>query len=253
MRTILLATILALSAACGNRAEANPPSLNPETTMIIDREITGGTLAPLAQKLAKDIANDTLPSNLTLVINSPGGSVGAGFAFITLLKEAKGTGMKLTCIVPQLAASMAFHILMHCDERHVLAESALLWHRARVQLGGGMFGGPALTTNELTSLGQQLAEIDNHILVDLKATLGKDMEEADILWHFERETLHLGQALCNEKAKNFCISHDSIPGLTKIMMNEKVVRTKQQQSLFDMFRKGELIYIDPRTLEGNAP
>jgi ATP-dependent protease ClpP protease subunit len=245
----LVCSLAIVSAFVSCNASANPPALDPATTMIIDKEITGGTLAPLAQKLVKDIANDTLPSNLTLVINSPGGSVGAGFAFITLLKEAKATGMKLTCVVPQLAASMAFHILMHCDERHVLAESALLWHRARVQLGGGMLGGPALTTNELTALGQQLAEIDNHILVDLKATLGKDMKEADILWHFERETLHLGQALCSEKAKNFCTSHDSIPGLTKLMMNDKVVRTKEQGGLFGMFKKGELIYIDPRSIQ----
>ena len=67
-------------------------------------------------------------NNYTYIyINSPGGSVLAGQRYINLINNLKSS-RKIMCIC-DVAASMAFHILQHCDYRYVLETSRMMQHQ----------------------------------------------------------------------------------------------------------------------------
>lgn len=234
MRQILVLAALLFGAT----VHAAPPVIDPAKVMVLEGPITSQSIAPLKQVLLNEIVTDTVRPELQLIINSPGGSVTAGFQFVAVLKAAKDKGMHVTCIVPGIAASMAFQILLQCDERHVLREAFLLWHRARVMGIDQPMTGPMLT-----HLGWELESTDATILADLLATLG--MRKGEVLFHFEHETLHVGRALCSTTASTFCTSYDTIPGVYEAYSNPKVVRSAREMNPF-LFKKNELIYISPR-------
>lgn len=60
-----------------------------------------------------------------LVLETPGGSVDAGYRFVSFLK----TRQDIACVV-QSAASMGFVILQACGKRYVLDHSILMQHQA---------------------------------------------------------------------------------------------------------------------------
>jgi ATP-dependent protease ClpP protease subunit len=91
--------------------------INPDTTVVIDREISGETMAPVMSHMFKLIVAEEAPSDLQIILNSPGGSVLTGFQFVVQMKVLQAKGTKITCFVPSIAASMAFHIFLHCDKR----------------------------------------------------------------------------------------------------------------------------------------
>jgi hypothetical protein len=127
------------------------------------------------------------------------------------MKTLQAKGTTIVCYVPGMAASMAFHILVHCNERIVLQESALLWHRARVFIAMGVITSPAAA-----EISRSLEQVDIHILNDVKKVLKKDMSDEDILYHFEHETMHIGQALCSS-APSFCKARSHVPGLMEAL------------------------------------
>lgn len=224
----------------------NGSSVSIDHVIIIDMEISTRTMRPVLRHIDKLISDNDSSTikDLYLILNSPGGSVGTGFQFINKMKTLKGRGTKITCFVPDLAASMAFGIFVHCDQRFVLSESELLWHRART-----MFGNQPMTGPDLIAVGEQLRELDGHILQDLnESSIGKTMSRERILYHFNHETFHLGKNLCSVKAPAFCQSKNWIPGLMEALNNDEITRTEQPQlSLQDPFGffPGELIYIQP--------
>lgn len=218
MKNILLSVISAALFMTATTACAD--SFRTENTLIIKGPIAGETMQPIAEKMTELLMRDRPPSHISIVIDSPGGSVYAGFRFLAQMKSLQGKGTRIDCYVPGLAASMAFHILTHCDRRVVLEESALLWHRARIFV---MFG--TLTAPASSAVARDLQSIDDHILNDVRSVLKKDMSDADISYHFEHETLHIGQRLCNS-APNFCTSTAHVPGLMEIM-NDLAVTTTQ--------------------------
>ena len=74
-------------------------------------------------------------NNYTYIyLNSPGGSVVAGQKYINLINSLKRT-KKIMCI-SEFAASMAFHILQHCDYRYVLKTSKMMQHQISLFLMG---------------------------------------------------------------------------------------------------------------------
>jgi len=118
---------------------------------------------------------------ITLLINSPGGIVNMGLMFIDLMEAAKARGTKIRCIVPNLAASMAFHILAHCDSRYTLSSAVLLWHPAKQ----GCFM-CALSSDELIYQGTQLKLIEDPLNEYLIKTMNVD---SDFFWyHYGHET-----------------------------------------------------------------
>lgn len=227
-----LITVVMLLTAC-NSYPAKAVEVDAENALVIEGVIQGKSLIPVAAELEK--RSRAGEKSVDLIINSPGGSVVSGFLFINFMEDARARGMYIRCFVPQLAASMAFGILVHCDERHSLAKAFLLWHRARVM------GDKPLTAPDLLTLGRELVDLDQVILEETTAALGIDPEV--VAYHFERETLHVGTNL-HRMAPGFITSHAEIPGLTEAINNPKLVRSASGFSF--RFNVGEFIYISTR-------
>lgn len=245
MRNLLGSIVLCTMGALANTACAEP--LDGPNTIVLNKQITRETMGPVAEKMTQMLSQDRAPREVNIIINSPGGSVYTGFQFISQMKALQGKGTKFVCYVPGLAASMAFHILVHCDQRIVLQESALLWHRARVFI---MFG--VVTSTAASALARDLAQIDEHILADVRRELSKDMSEEDISYHFEHETLHIGQKLCSS-APHFCTSKASVPGLLEALQSaseEDKKRGTEEESAAQFTGIESIIYIYQRYLNG---
>lgn len=213
--TFLVASMMG-TVACAD-------SFNASNTLIIKGPIAGATMEPIMDRMSELLVVSPAPATLNLIIDSPGGSVYSGFRFIAQMKSLQGKGTKVVCYVPGLAASMAFHILTHCDKRVVLEESALLWHRARVFVMFGVLTAPAAST-----VARDLQSIDDHILKDVSETLKRDLSDEDINYHFEHETLHIGQKLC-AAAPHFCTAKAYIPGLMEAMNDPALITTQEKR------------------------
>lgn len=233
MRKMLLGIIA--SMAVNTAASASTFDSNP--TMIINREITGRTLKEITSSMNTLILKKNAPKVVNIILDSPGGSVYAGFQFISQMKTLQAKGTTIVCYVPGLAASMAFHILVHCNERIVLQESALLWHRARVFIMMGVMTSPAAA-----ELSRSLEQIDTHILDDVREALKKDMSDEDILYHFDHETLHIGQPLC-ASAPSFCKARSHVPGLMETLKAAGEVGTGAEEDSMPFRGTESLIYI----------
>lgn len=234
---LLLVPMALLLCAQTARSEV---SVDIEKALVIEGVISGDNIVHIGQALLDRAAEGQ--SSADLIINSPGGSVTSGFMFLNMVDEARARGMRIRCFVPEIAASMAFGILVHCDERHALARSFLLWHRARVSVGG-LFGSP-ITAPEALALGRDLASVDRLILDETTKALGIDPRV--VKYHFEQETLHVGTNL-HILAPNFITSHTTIQGLYEALRSRGVPRSKSQKpGIFGTFRAGEIIYIHQR-------
>lgn len=230
---VLLLTVTSMLMACSAHAE----EFNPRNTVIIDQPIGRDTMAPIIDKMNRFLASKQAPAEIKLIIDSPGGSVYTGFKFIAQMKALQAQGTVIKCFVPGLAASMAFHILVHCDERNILQESALLWHRARVFVMMAAFTAPVAS-----ELARDLQQIDDHILREVRAGLSRDMSDKEIVYHFERETLHIGRDLCNQ-VPSFCTAHAAIPGLLEVMARKDMVTTLPVEDPDQLFRDESMIYL----------
>lgn len=230
--------ILALSSQVfASRIMASQVEVIPEQAIVIDGVISRGNIDHLGEYLL-----ETKKPFVDIVINSPGGDVVTGFNFIAMMQAAKANGKVLRCFVNRMAASMAFGILVHCDQRYALNSSFLLWHRARVFVGG-LFG-TAMTAPIAGGLATQLSLLDSQIFSEAADALGVD--KGWVSYHFENETLHTGQSL-SENVPDFITSLPSIPGLQEALKNEKLPRS-QATGMFGKFRPGQIIYINPKYL-----
>lgn len=233
MKFLFLSSVFALASAS---ASAEPVAAK---TVVIDGVISSETMGPVTKYVADLSTAKQAPDDLNIILSSPGGSVTTGFIFIDRLSALKARGTVVKCYVADLAASMAFQILIQCDERHSLETSFLLWHRARVFLGG-LFGA-AMTGPQLYALGVQLKDLDNHIYRDVRKAMSGTPDHYTS-FHFEHETLHTGANLA-EAVPSFIQADADAAWLAAEMASDKTVRTAKESGLFGKFRFGELIYI----------
>lgn len=140
MKTIFLTLALLLGAVA-----VPGPTCTPDTCTVslpaapavpygriqgeIDEEVATKT-ADFLRKAEADEAGAVI-----LEINTPGGSVDAGFHISKAIEESK---VPVYCIVDGMAASMGMYILQSCDIRVMTDRSTLMWHTPSVR---GMFGG----------------------------------------------------------------------------------------------------------------
>lgn len=246
---LLMVLVVILSIiALARKAPAAELQVLESQAMVIDGVIEGDNLSSIQNSILKRSTG-----TVDLVINSPGGSVITGFQFISVMEDARSRGIRFRCFVPTVAASMAFQILLHCDERHVLDRSLLLWHRARVQMGG-LFG-QAMTAPQLAAIARSLDSLDQLIFQEVELNV-RGMSREDLVYHFEQETLHIGETLAKQAPKSFR-SYPSIKGLYEILSNPKVPRSSSAEFNFmnnqdygvpgtgysTGFHFGEIIYI----------
>lgn len=209
-----------------------------ENAVVIDGPIGRGNILKLGKHLIQVAQSGQ--KQVDMVINSPGGEVVTGFLFINAMEYAKSQGLRIRCFVPDVAASMAFSILTHCNERYALKRSFLLWHRARVVLGG-LFGA-AMTGPQLTTIGLELESLDKLILKEVLATV-RGQNEMWIRYHFEAETLHVAEQLA-EASPKFLKAVDTVDGLYEAMTDKRIKRSSPEDRI-SLEQPGRFIYIAP--------
>ena len=180
-------------------------------------------------KLAAD--NDTIE----MVISSPGGEVIAGSLIIDRMEQLKLSGIKFRCVVRDVAASMAFQILLHCDERYATPHSFLLWHPVRI------FMRDVVTASIAQTLTTQLAEADEVALHDLRANL--PMSDSELVWHFQNETLHQGINLMGLAPGFF---KDITNSIENLYPKKPLLDTS---SFGNMFGHNQIIYVHERFMK----
>jgi len=144
--------------------------------------IQGAIDAPLAIKTVSAIEQDLGKGekDIYILINSPGGDVMAGYLIISAMQNARAQGVRIHCMVPFLAASMAMHILAYCDQRGAIAESLLLFHEVRA-------GGGAITPSTAKQIEEAMRILAKPLEDHMISELGVTQEEFD--HHNKAETL----------------------------------------------------------------
>ena len=180
MRTFLIHVLVILihaGIACtafGQTYRADPSRIvevkGPVDKKIIDRA-----------KELEALSNVNLKP-ITIVINSPGGSVVPGFVFLNAMKLVRARGIKLNCVVTNLAASMAFHFLAECSERYAFDYSLLLWHPMRV---GGMFASFSADEMEYLIYVMRAWELPLNARLMQVLNINKEL----FYYHYSKETL----------------------------------------------------------------
>jgi ATP-dependent protease ClpP protease subunit len=211
---------------------------------VIYAPITGGNLDPINQFVLESIGKRDY---LDLIINSPGGSVSEGWALLNRLDYARSKGVTVNCFVPEIAASMAFQILLHCDHRYALKRSGLLWHRVSVHTGIGA----SINSLVAADLLRDLLAVDKQLIQDLVSHV--PMTKEAVLFHLDKETMHLATDL-NEAAPGFFEEvPDNISGLYEALTSPKVVRQTEEMDILRRLFGGEIIYIKRGSIREAEP
>ena len=195
-----LIALIALFFASG--ATARTLTVDPKRTIVINKVVTGdilqdaGTLIDMA-----DISKDPI----YIVINSPGGAVFPGLQFITAMQIARHRGIKLHCVVPVMAASMGFQILVNCNYRYAFEHSLLLWHPMKIA------GLMSLAASDCLYIGKELTKIERPLIVDIIKSL--KITKRQFYYHYRHETMWTAGTL-KKMSPNFLIQIDDIRGVT---------------------------------------
>ena len=225
--------ILGLAVFLFSNIAPAAPVVHLESAAVINQPIMGGNLEPINKFVLESIGKR---GSIDLIINSPGGSVSDGFSLLNRMDYARSKGVVINCFVPEIAASMAFQILLHCDNRYALPRAGLLWHRVSIRVRGA-----SLNTLVLSDLLKDLGAVDNLIIQDLVENMPLSKEK--ILFHLDRETLHIAQDLA-ELAPGFLTgTPTTVDGLLEAMNSDKVVRQSEESDFLKKLFGGEIIYI----------
>lgn len=234
--------VLALSMFLSSFAVALPV-IDPARGLYLDGPITRGTIAPLKAGLDAMIADEKSTAPITIVMDSPGGEVVSGMAFISSMRAARARGLKINCYVTGLSASMAFLILTECDSRSALETSFLLWHGVRI----GNVGQP-VTAKLAAQLAEDLAQMDELAMDMLVTSLHRDLSLPLIQHHFDVETLWSGLVL-QRTAPHFMSVSRAFPDIVKLLPKFKY--NNGQQSFFGML-SNQIILISPKVWNENG-
>lgn len=218
VKTLLLSLIFLLLT---NQSPANTLTLDPDRTVeVID--IIDGSILGEAQKLEQFSLASTDP--IYLLINSPGGLVIAGSSFIDSMLVAKKRGAPLICITGIMAASMAFNILVHCDERYALRHAKLLFHPIRIRTS------QPLTARMLLEAYRDLNRYEKYLQGGLRHMLGVSREWFS--YHYRAETMWEAEQLIEETRKGWLSIVDDVKGTDKLFTIDRprgILRLELQQ------------------------
>jgi len=121
---ILISIILLLGATAGKSADIK---LTEENHVLLRGEINSKSVARAGHAILTHPQDEVY-----LFIDSPGGMVFSGLQLANILEHS---GKKITCIA-NVAASMAFYLLQHCETRLVMEHSLVMQHVAHYALIG---------------------------------------------------------------------------------------------------------------------
>ncbi len=144
---------------------------------------------------------------IDIVINSPGGSVSHGLAFIQAMRDIKAKGIVIRCFVPTLAASMAFNIFTQCSERYVLPYSQLLFHSPRI---GGTF---MITAQGARQLAVGMASLEAILVPMIAEAMGIDSTSSEwFMTSYNEERMFMATELFSENPYKWFTVVGSITG-----------------------------------------
>jgi ATP-dependent Clp protease protease subunit len=121
-----------------------------ETRVLLDGPVTDFSARGVAQELIEKANKGS--TKLTLVIDSPGGSVFAGAELISTMKALQAKGVEIDTVCLNLCASMAAVIHQFGSTRYMQEFSVLMFHPA----SGGARG-------EVPTMLSQLAAIQSYV------------------------------------------------------------------------------------------
>lgn len=198
LKSLIIVSIMLISSVGLSKVVTVDPDRTIRVTGVIDSSTiqTGNKILRLSD-------NDP-DEPIYLIINSGGGSVLAGTQIITMMRIAQNRGTRIVCIVPMVAASMAFQILAECDTRYTFRYSLLLWHPIRVQIRG------ILTPRRAIQLAEEMERYEKAMVRVLLERLGIERDVFD--YHYYNETLHLSENLI-EIAPGFIEIVDDVQGV----------------------------------------
>ena len=216
-----------------------PPTFAPERSVYIQGVIQRNNLEPLGVRILELADTKTLPGDrqpIDIIINSPGGEVYSGLRFLNYMREVTSRGYTMRCFVGHMAASLAFQILLYCNQRFALSGSILLWHRVRAFYRG------AITAPAARDIALALQRIDNYFEYDLFHVM-TEMPKALIKYHREHETMHIAKALSAEMPQ-FIQTYDNIPNLLEADKMSQVLTSRMPFIFGDIdIQDPEILYI----------
>ena len=202
--SVLAATLLSTQTLANQetreRIKEGTLEINPKRTLFVDGPITSQTIYSV-----NGILDLKGTDPIYFVINSPGGSVLAGMQVLTMMRILKSRGVELHCVVPMMAASMAFQMLAECTHRYAFEYSLLLWHPIRINARN-----ISLTPKLARDLARDMTRYEKPMVEVLLRELGIDKKV--FYRHYYNETLHLGGGL-KKIAPGFLTIIEDIKGI----------------------------------------
>lgn len=185
MKKILALAIILLFTA-GAKADKKKLAINKEKAILVEGPITGSSVRSMRDQIAE--LEESGDKTIDMVFNSPGGELLSGYLLVDRMDAARAKGITIRCFVRGVAASMAFQMLLHCDERYATPHALLLWHPVRV-----FWMGP-LTATDAELMAKHLGFANETVLNDLRTHM-VDLSEEDLMWHYQQESLHQAVSL----------------------------------------------------------
>lgn len=184
LKLIVLAMLLSTTASAGT--PRTPLTVNGTRVVSVYGPMTGRSMVLFMNNLDVLYERDK-EAPIDIILDSPGGDLFYGYLAVDKMESLRRQGIKFRCFVRSFAASMAFQMLLHCDERYAAPHAAILWHPVRV-----FWMGP-LTAADASVMMTQLNIANQTVLDDLREHL--PLPDEQLMWHFEKETLHHAREL----------------------------------------------------------
>lgn len=203
---LLLLTCAPTSISKSYVLSSGAEAVIPNRAVYFEGEVTDESMALLANAIDAEHAKGS--KNIMLVLNSPGGSVDAGFNFIMAVEKFKrGNQVEFTCVVDGMAASMMAVIFEAvCDTRLMTKRSMLLFHGARIGPNGG-------GTQEILEENAEIIRVINEMMAAMVAPRMGMSEEAFLYRIKGRDWSLSWRDAIRAKAIDGTIDVAAVPGL----------------------------------------
>lgn len=160
--------------------------LEDKRTIYLHNEITDECAKDIVEKLLKlDFINH---KEITIIINSPGGSVSAGFAIYDTMNYIKSPVITICC---GRAASMGAILLLNGSRRYCLPNSSVMLH----EVSSGTFG----KLTEMQEKVEHTRKTNDRLLGIIAEKTGKSLKQV------KRDTINKDAWMYPEKALEYGI------------------------------------------------
>lgn len=171
------------------QSQAEEPAPEPGVVHIkFNTDVNG--LSALMAIAAIDKANADHAKGILMELDTPGGSVKAGFRLAKAMEESK---IPVVCVVDGEADSMGFYLLQSCSARLMTKRSVLMAHQPAI--GGDMYGPKESWQNIAAVLKAMERAMIEHMVAKMKITpeeMEKRVTGGQMWWFDWREAVYTG-------------------------------------------------------------